>query len=230
MSTKKVKPEPQSVNADEKLSSRRPLDDNALQIIRDINEQKGYVKEFYGDNPLSAADRRRLISSGIRNYGFLDVVYDISETNKQYAPGTFSRLKLGRKIESIEALRNIKIATLQLLDVIDDALINNGHDAFTLALIYYNTVRDLARHGDKGAKEVFDMLKPYFKRQKRKKDEPTDQEVERDVRALLHGTKEGEVIVKNEGDKIIKGKKEVIDTTHKAKGEWKETESGEIEE
>ena len=51
-----------------------------------------------------------------------------------------------------------------------------------------------------------------------------------DVRGLIHGTKEGEIIIKNEAKKVSKGKKTVIDQTHKPEGEWKITESGEIDQ
>jgi len=40
------------------------------------------------------------------------------------------------------------------------------------------------------------------------------QEVERDIRGLLRGTKDGEITIRNESDQVVKGEKVVIDNTH----------------
>ena len=42
-------------------------------------------------------------------------------------------------------------------------------------------------------------------------DEPTVREVERDTNALLRGSKDGQVTIINESDRVIKGKRVIID-------------------
>ena len=43
---------------------------------------------------------------------------------------------------------------------------------------------------------------------------PTEMQIERDIKALLHGKKDGEVIVRNERPHVSGGTHEVIDETH----------------
>ena len=200
-----------------KFNVRRPLEENVLRIISEVAGLTDNVKEIFGDHPLTSLDRRRLNSSGIRNYGFTDKTYDLTETNMQYAPGNFNRDKMGRSIQDIEALRNILVEVRKLEDAVSDALLVNGDKALRFALIYYNTVRDLSRHGDTEATRVFDLLRPFFKRRRAKTGEPTEHEVERDVRALLHGKKDGKIVIENEKPHLTGGKHLVVDETHKDK-------------
>jgi hypothetical protein len=74
------------------------------------------------------------------------------------------------------------------------------------------------------------MLQPFFKRPRRPGEEPTEPEVERDVRALLHGKKDGKVVIENETPHVVGGKHVVVDETHKDKANFRESESGTIED
>ena len=57
------------------------------------------------------------------------------------------------------------------------------------------------------------------------------QNIVRDVRALLHGTKDDEIVVKNQSDRVVKGKKVPIDNTQrKPRGGVKVVESAECRE
>ena len=206
-----------------KLNVRRPLEENVLRVISEVAGLTDNVREMFGDRQLTPLDRRRMTSSGIRNYGFLDKTYDLTETNMQYAPGTFNRDTMGTHIHNIEALRNILVEVRKLEDAVSDALLINGDSAFRLGLIYYNTVRDLSRHGDTEATRVFDLLRPFFKRRRAKTGEPTEHEVERDVRALLHGKKDGKIVIENEKPHLSGGKRILIDETHSDKSNLKET-------
>jgi len=58
-------------------------------------------------------------------------------------------------------------------------------------------------------------LRSFFHRRRQQGDEPTEHEVERDVRALLHGHKDGKVLIENEHPHMEGGKHTVIDETHK---------------
>ena len=203
--------------------TRRPLDDEIKQLIKQINDLEDRMKLIFGFNPLTPNERRRLMSSGIRNYGFLDKTFDLSETNMQFAPGTFNRNEYWGWIARIEALRNILVAVKQLTDVVSDNLLMSGDNAMRLGLIYYTTLRDLARHGDQGALEVFEMLRPFFKRRRPTSSEPTEKQLEKDIHALLHGSKDGKIVIENEMPTITKGKRVVVDETQKRKGGFKAT-------
>ena len=61
-------------------------------------------------------------------------------------------------------------------------------------------------------------------------DEPTKKQVKRDVNALLKGTKDGEVIVKNIKPKTTGGTHEVIDETFKDSATFKDSVEGNLRE
>jgi hypothetical protein len=53
-------------------------------------------------------------------------------------------------------------------------------------------------------------------------------EIERDVKRLIHGKADGEIVLKNERPNMTGGVHEVIDNVHKDKTAFKETKQGEI--
>ena len=187
--------------------------------------------EYFTDHshyPLTAAERRRLISSGIRNYGFLDKARDLAAANPDYHPPKFDIRRFEELGDDLEFTRNLLVRVQAFERTISNSLLVYGDAAFRMALSFYNTVRELSRTGDEQALALFNILRPYFRRQ-RISDSPTDAEVETDVNALLHGRKDGKIVIEHEAPHLTGGKHEVIDETHKAKAAWKETESGEIE-
>ena len=107
--------------------------------------------------------------------------------------------------------------------ITDDVLLVSSNEAYQMALGYYNTVREAARRRQPGAQAVFNVLRLFFNRPRRTGDEPTEHEVERDVKALLHGKKDGEIVIKNERPHLVGGVHEVIDETHRNRVAVKET-------
>jgi hypothetical protein len=180
---------------------------------------------------LTTDQRRRLPGSGVRRYGFIDKTKDIADENPQFVPPFLDVEELKNLIRRIEELRNVNILLRQATRLNMDFLLTTGAEAFRLSLMYYNTLRDAARQRVPGAQEEFNVLQQFFRSPMRRHDEPTEQEVERDAKALLKGHKEGKIVIENIAPKTIEGKRTVIDETHKpTKTEWKETESGEVEE
>jgi len=70
-------------------------------------------------------------------------------------------------------------------------------------------------------------LQLFFKRGRQTSDEPSDTEVERDVKALLEGRKDGKIVIENETPRAKGGKHLVFDDTHKDRIISRESESGE---
>jgi len=105
-----------------------------------------------------------------------------------------------------------------------------GNDAFRLANAYYRNVRDGVRSNVLDAANVFEMIRSFWHRPRRATGQPTAREVQRDVRALQRGTKDGSLYIANESDTVVKGKKTVIDNVvPKQHGALKVVEQEEIE-
>ena len=202
--------------------------DNLEQLLSDIDNILGIMKQDMQTEALTPAERRRLLGSGVRRYGFIDKVSDVATDNLEFAPPFFNNATLKDKLRQIELLRNISVALQQMQRINDDVMLSVSDDAFQMALGYYNTVREASRRRQPGAQAIFRLLQTFFRRGRRPAEEPTQHEVERDVRALLHGKKDGKIIIEHEKPHTTGGKHVVVDETHKSHTAWKETESGDL--
>jgi hypothetical protein len=179
-----------------------------------LNDALVNLQNVYPD-PLTPADRKRLMGAGTKRYGFIDRAMDYAEEYPQFAPtGGFSIADLLQAKTDIEQLRDLQILADQVSRLISDGLLIAGDRANSLALIYYSSVRGLAKRNVPGAIELFQKLKQAFMRSKSGNNEPTEEEEIRDAIALIHGKKEGEIVIKNEHPHLVGGKHEVIDSVH----------------
>ena len=194
---------------------------NALKI--DLEKAIALLQANSPENALSDVERRRQLGSGVRRYGFIDKVSDFALANPEFIPAYMDEEELKSLIREIELLRDIMSYLQQLLRMTGDMLLVTGTDAYRIALMYYGAVREAANRRAPGADAIFRMLNSFFKRPRRTKDEPTEHELERDLRALLHGHKDGEIIIKNESPHTSGGMHEVIDSVHTGHTAVKET-------
>ena len=204
--------------------------DNLQQLDDDLRPVYEAMMADWQEQALSPKQRLQMLGSGVRRYGFNDKVSDFAESNPEFIPPYLNVPKFKRNIRETEMLRDISAMLAQMQRITDDLLLITGDEVYRQALMYYNTVRDASRRRVPGADALYRILEQYFKRRKNTSEEPTEQQIMHDVKGLLHGTKEGEVIIKNTGKKTTKGKKIVVDETTKPKGHFKETESGEVDE
>jgi len=195
---------------------------NLEQLLEDVNSMLADLRVDMQTEALTHAERMRLLGSGVRRYGFIDKVSDVAASNPEFAPAFFNDDDLKETLRKIEILRNISAAFQQLQRMTDDVLLQVSDSAFQMALAYYNTVREASRRRQPGAQAVFNLLRLFFNRPRRSGDEPTEHEVERDLKALLHGKKDGQIIIKNERPHLVGGKHEVIDEVHSGRAAVKE--------
>jgi len=181
------------------------------------------------DRDLTLGQRRRKVGAGIRNYGFIVKVSELAVDNPQFA-SLFNLEVLQNCLFNFEESRNINLMAQSLARLTSNSMLTYSDEAYSLALIFYNSVKELARRGNVDAITLFRTLQPFFRRRNTEKESkpPTEHEVERDVKALLHGHKEGEVIIRNEADHVVKGERTIVDETHKNRGSWESRENGEI--
>jgi hypothetical protein len=104
---------------------------------------------------------------------------------------------------------------------------------YTDALEYYSQVQDAAERRIDSAESIYAELHDFFRNMGQHETgeaAPTNKKVKRDINALMRGTKDGEVIIKNIKPKTTGGTHEVIDETFRDTAKFKDTEEGEIRE
>ena len=203
-----------------------------LDALRGVDEQFFSSLPVFDNVLLSQSERRRALGSGVRRYGYIDKVSDTAEEFPQFWPAySTDSEKLKERIREIEVLRNLLVYFESGSRAVLDMLLTAGSEAFRLANMYYGSVRSAARQQIPDAEAVFQLLKSFWRKRRRIMDEPTEHEVLRDAKALIHGRKDGMISVSNESDQVIRGKKVLVDETVPAKqhGGVKVVESAEVE-
>ena len=112
-----------------------------------------------------------------------------------------------------------------------NALLVHSDSAYRDALRIYSSLQEQARNRVDGAEPLFRALQTFFSRRRKPAgEEPTEMELERDIKRLIHGKSDGEIVIKNERPHMVGGVHEVIDNVHKDRTAFKETAQGSITE
>jgi hypothetical protein len=98
------------------------------------------------------------------------------------------------------------------------------------ALRIYNSLKEQTKAKVPGAEPLFEALKTFFRKRRGGGDEPTEIELERDIKRLIHGHADGKIQIENESPKIIGGIHKVIDDVHRGRSAFKETAEAEVKE
>jgi hypothetical protein len=197
-------------------------------IKLNIENEMAQFKSF-ADNNLTSLQRRRKIGAGVRNYGFIDKVSDLATANPDYAH-FFNLDDLKNCIRNIEICRDILVLLQSFARLISNTMMIYSDDAYSMALNYYNMVKEMSKQGDPTAMELYRELLPFFKRPKRTSSEPTEKELERDLHALIHGKADGKIEVISERPKASAGKRVLVDEVNRGRAAIKQTAEAEIEE
>jgi hypothetical protein len=185
--------------------------------------------EDIAKSSLTDSQRKRKVGAGTRNYGFIDNVSDLAEANSQYVQ-FFNITNLKNCIRNVEACRDLAAILMGFWRAVTNTQLIYSDDAYSMALLFYNNVKEMARRGDPMAKELASELKTYFKKTKSSDKEPTEKEEMRDARALIKGKKEGKMIIENIKPHMTGGVHKVVDDIHSGHTGIKETGEAEVKE
>lgn len=115
--------------------------DKVLQNIAEIKMLLPFLID------LSPEDRQSLPKMGDKSRAFVANSLQLAEHDDQYLPRSFDVPEFRRDVELAETLYPISVALRQLSEYVDDTYIQVGSEAYTAALVVYQS----AKRNGKGA-------------------------------------------------------------------------------
>jgi hypothetical protein len=179
---------------------------------------------------LRALDRQRHNGVGLKRLGFIEAAFRLSTKFPQYFPHWLTTEKFQKDLDLFNAIRSLVEVSRSLEEKAWNINVESSDMIYTDGLEYYSQVQDAAHRRVDSAESLYSELHGFFRHGKRTTDEPTEQEVERDIHSLLKGRKDGKVVIENISPKTTGGTRKVIDETFKNSAQFKETDEGELKE
>ncbi|MDR0559638.1 MAG: hypothetical protein LBG92_05675 [Prevotellaceae bacterium] len=185
-------------------------------VLAEILELVDAAKELFEQFAvtLSNAERRRTLGTGVKSIGFIQSAYLSAQTRSELMPSYLSLAQFSDDKDDFERKRELDSALSVFEKEAYDSMLVAGDVVYHDALAYYNTLKEAAKNKVPGAQHEFDLLKNYFHKSSSASAEPTEAQIERDVRSLLHGTKEGKIVIEKDIPAVEKAKLHVQDNVH----------------
>ena len=133
-------------------------------VITDVTTKLQEIKAAMAPYifPLTVEQRETLPKMGDKTVAFVQKSLDYSDTNPEYAPGYFDKGELIDDLNATKALAPINGLAQQIASDINDTMMMAGSEAYTMSLVYYNSVKNAAKTGQASAKPIYDDLKERF--------------------------------------------------------------------
>jgi hypothetical protein len=194
------------------------LDTIAVEILRYLEYKTEFritSEELTTD--LKGRQRLRLYGAGVKNYGFIENAFDIAAGNPRFTPRNLDVENFRDRLKNFKNMRQLVFELRQYLNTAENIALLESDALYRMALRVYRTLQENADSKVQGANVLFDALRKFFRRSKNNSGEPTQKELERDFRKVLHGEASGEVMVANESPVLKVGKRKVVDKVSKGK-------------
>ena len=204
------------------------LNSYAVEINRYLQSKRQFLVDAGRLAPnLTGKERQRLFGAGVKNYGFIEKAYDVARENPEFAPPHFNIENLAEGLRKFDNIRQLVFELEQYLQAAGNIMILESDVHYHNALRIYGSLKELARNRIHTAEPLFEALRTFFKRRKRKGGNaagaPTEKQLEKDAKKLLHGKADGEIVIKNESPQVTRGKRTVVDNVRKGRSAFKGT-------
>ena len=134
--------------------------DEILELIAQIRAKLPFLID------LSPEERQTLPKMGDKSRAFVSGALQLAEQDDQYLPRSFDVPEMRKDVELADALDPIAVALRQLSEFVDDTYIEVGSEAYTAALVVYQSAK---RNGQGAALDglldaLASTLRPQIKR------------------------------------------------------------------
>lgn len=138
--------------------------DNVLGLLNDIRTRLPFLID------LTIEERQSLPKMGDKSRAFVNQAATLAEQNDDFLPRSFDVAEMRRDVDLTNQLLPILTALAQLIEFVEDTYLLAGSDAYSAALIVYNSAK---RNGQGEALDnLLDALGQRFAR-KSKGNPPT---------------------------------------------------------
>lgn len=209
--------------------------DMRQQLVEKMDELARIVNDARAEITNQTGRRSVAVGKGFRNYGFMMASNQSMNNFPELAPNFINIDSFNDVVEDYLFAHDVSERMLAISNDVRDIMNIFGNIAFEFALAYYSNVRSIAeRTRDQTAVSVFEILRRFFTRKRTPEtgEDPTMKQLERHFHALMHGTRDGEIDVKNQNPTVSGRVHEAIDDTrtHRAQADFKAIEEGKIDE
>jgi hypothetical protein len=173
-----------------------------------MEDFKGIVRLYAN---LTAKERERLISAGVRNYGFIEKANDIGKDNPAFLPSQFEMSDFSQNLLVFDLTRQFYLVAEKLQSLASDSMLLRSNVLYRESLRIYNGLKEQAKGRVPGARDLFDALEPFFKRRKPVESQPTQKQELRRLESVAKGKTDGEILVRNIKPKTTGGVREIIE-------------------
>jgi hypothetical protein len=111
---------------------------------------------------LTAEQRQATPKMGDKTLAFVYKALEYAKQNPELVPAFLDLTEVEKDVELVKALNNVLKPLAQLVEKLDDTTLQAGSEAYTAALVFYNSVKGAAKAGVPGTKSVYDDLQARF--------------------------------------------------------------------
>ncbi|GAA0525294.1 hypothetical protein LX66_0333 [Chitinophaga japonensis] len=111
---------------------------------------------------LSPDERRAYARMGDKTVPFVEKALGYATTNPQLIPPYLEVAEFQKDMELVKALTEVMRPLESLVEAIDDTMMVAGHEGYSAALVFYNSVKRAADAGVQGTQTIVNDLKQRF--------------------------------------------------------------------
>ena len=196
----------------------RILDENLKQeLLGDMQNVQNKIEEIRSE--LENIVGHAIVGKGFRNVGFMMMGNQSANNNPDLFPNFIDLNDYNSTVADYLFMRDMVEDLLGLTNTARNAMNILGNEGFRYTLAYYNNLRNITRTTTNDrAQSAFNSLSRFFASRRTASTEmPSEMQLEHDIHSLMHGHKDGEIIIRNENPQTVGGLHEVIDNTHSHK-------------
>jgi hypothetical protein len=119
---------------------------------------------------LTPEERKKNLKMGDKTTPFVEKIAEYAKSNPEFVPAYMNVQNLEIDLKAVNDLTLFLRPTEQLASGINDTILLSGGEAYSNALMYYNSVKQAAKNNIPSAKIIFEDLKKRFEKIKAKKD------------------------------------------------------------